>query len=59
METEKTKLMSEANEYNQAKASLTQNLSSAMEQFEVANTAITAAKKRLQQIDTRVPLKLK
>ena len=51
METEKTKLMSEANEYSQSKASLDTEISSAMEQFEVDNSAISASKKRLAQIE--------
>ena len=55
LETEKTKLMSEANEYSQSKASLDTEISSAMEQFEVDNTAISASKKRLVQINSRVP----
>ena len=55
LETEKTKLMSEANEYSQSKASLDIEISSAMEQFEIDNSAISASKKRLAQISSRIP----
>ncbi|EIJ66130.1 RecF/RecN/SMC N-terminal domain protein [Candidatus Nitrosopumilus salaria BD31] len=55
LDTEKTKLMAEANDYNQAKASLDIEISSAMEQYEIDNSAISASKKRLQQIDSRLP----
>ncbi len=55
LQTEKTKLMTEANEYSQAKASIDEELSSAMEQYEIDNSASTASKKRLEQIDTRIP----
>ena len=55
LETEKTKLMSEANEYSQSKASLDTEISSAMEQFEIDNSAISASKKRLSQISSRIP----
>lgn len=55
LETEKTKLMSEANDYSQAKASLDVEISSAMEQYEIDNSAISASKKRLEQINSRIP----
>ena len=55
LDAEKTKLMAEANDYNQAKASLDVEISSAMEQYEIDNSAISASKKRLQQIDSRLP----
>ena len=55
LETEKTKLMSDANEYSQAKASLDAEISSAMEEFEIDNSTISASKKRLEQIDNRIP----
>ena len=55
LEIEKTKLMSEANEYSQSKASLDTEISSAMEQFEIDNSAISASKKRLTQIISRLP----
>ena len=55
LDTEKTKLMTEANDYSQSKALLDSEISSAMEQYEIDNTAISASKKRLAQIDTRIP----
>jgi len=55
LDAEKTKLMAEANDYSQAKASLDVEISSAMEQYEIDNSAISASKKRLQQIDSRLP----
>ncbi|MGI9565587.1 MAG: AAA family ATPase [Nitrosopumilus sp.] len=55
LEAEKTKFLSEANEYSQSKASLDAEISSAMEQFEIDNSAISASKKRLEQIDNRIP----
>ena len=55
LETEKTKLMAEANDYSQAKASLDVEISSAMEQYEIDNSAISASKKRLEQINSRMP----
>jgi len=55
LETEKTKLMAEANDYSQAKASLDVEISSAMEQYEIDNSAISASKKRLEQINSRIP----
>ena len=55
LETEKTKLMTEAHDYNQAKSALDVEISSAMEQYEIDNSAISASKKRLEQIDLRLP----
>ncbi|MFB5608958.1 MAG: chromosome segregation SMC family protein, partial [Nitrosarchaeum sp.] len=55
LETEKSKLMTAANEYSQAKAAIDSELSSAMEQYEIDNSAIVASTKRLQQIDLRIP----
>ena len=55
LETEKTKLMAEANDYSQAKSSLDVEISSAMEQYEIDNSAISASKKRLEQINSRMP----
>jgi len=55
LETEKAKSMSEANDYNQAKASLDAELSSAMEQYEIDNSAISASKKRIEYLDKRIP----
>ncbi|MCJ8306508.1 MAG: chromosome segregation protein SMC [Nitrosopumilus sp.] len=55
LDTEKSKLMSEANDYNQSKSSLDLEISSAMEQYEIHNSAISASKKRLEQIHNRIP----
>ena len=55
LETEKSKLMGDANEYSQAKAALDAEMSSAMEQYEIDNTTISASKKRLERIDIRIP----
>ncbi|MCV0391914.1 MAG: chromosome segregation protein SMC [Nitrosopumilus sp.] len=55
LESEKSKLMAEANDYTQAKASLDAEISSAMEQYEIDNSAISASKKRIEQIDFRIP----
>ncbi|NNM02763.1 MAG: chromosome segregation protein SMC [Nitrosopumilus sp.] len=55
LETEKSQLMAEANDYSQAKASLDAEISSAMEQYEIDNSAISASKKRIQQIELRIP----
>ncbi|MBT3685601.1 MAG: chromosome segregation protein SMC, partial [Nitrosopumilus sp.] len=55
LDTEKSALMKSANDYSQAKASLDVEISSAMEQYEIDNSAISASKKRLEQINTRIP----
>ena len=55
LETEKTKLMSQASDYSQAKAALDVEISSAMEQYEIDNSVISASKKRLEQINSRLP----
>ena len=55
LETEKTQLMAKAHDYSQAKASLDVEISSAMEQYEIDNSAISASKKRLEQINLRLP----
>ncbi len=55
LDSEKSKLMTSANEYSQAKAAIDSELSSAMEQYEIDNSAIVASTKRLQQIDLRIP----
>ncbi|KAF6247861.1 chromosome partitioning protein ParA [Nitrosopumilus sp. b3] len=55
LEKEKSQLMAEANDYSQAKASLDAEISSAMEQYEIDNSAISASKKRIQQIELRIP----
>jgi chromosome segregation protein len=55
LETVKAKSMKESNDYNQEKASLDTEISSAMEQYEIDNSAISASKKRLEQLDNRIP----
>lgn len=55
LDSEKSKLMTAADAYSQAKASIDSELSSAMEQYEIDNSAIVASTKRLQQIDLRIP----
>ena len=55
LESEKSKLMATANDYSQAKSTLDAEISSAMEQYEIDNTAISASKKRLDQINGRKP----
>ena len=55
LESEKSKLMTAANDYTQAKSVLDIEISSAMEQYEIDNTAITASEKRLDTIDKRTP----
>ena len=55
LESEKSKLMAAANDYSQAKSALDAEISSAMEQYEIDNTAISASKKRLDQINGRIP----
>jgi len=55
LEIEKTQLMSKADDYSQAKASLDVEISSAMEQYEIDNSAISASKNRLEQINSRIP----
>ena len=55
LESEKSKLMTAANDYTKAKSVLDTKISSAMEQYEIDNTAISASKKRLDQINGRTP----
>ena len=55
LEAEKSKLMGKANDYSQSKASLDVEISSAMEQYEIDNSSISASKKRLGQIESRIP----
>jgi chromosome segregation protein len=55
LESEKSTLMTAANDYSQAKATLDVEISSAMEQYEIDNSTISASKKRLEQINTRIP----
>ena len=55
LETEKSKLMGEADEYNQTKSTLDSEISSAMEQYEIDNSAISASQKRIERITVRIP----
>ena len=55
LEAEKSALMGEANDYSQEKASLDAEISSAMEQYETDNSAISVSHKRIKQLDNRIP----
>lgn len=55
LESEKSKIMGEANDYNQAKSALDLEISDAMKQYEIDNTAIVASQNRLERIDIRLP----
>ena len=55
LESEKSKLMTVAHDYNQAKSTIDSELSSVMEEYETYNSTIVASTKRLQQIDFRIP----
>ncbi len=55
LETEKSKLMGEADAYNQIKSALDAEISSAMEQYEIDNSAISASQKRIERITSRIP----
>ena len=55
LEAEKEKLMTLANDYSKEKAALDAEISSAMEQYEIDNSAISASKKRISQIESRIP----
>ncbi|MCA9819849.1 MAG: AAA family ATPase, partial [Nitrosarchaeum sp.] len=48
LESDKSQLMTRANDYSQAKAAIDMELSAAMEQYETDNTAIIASTKRIQ-----------
>jgi chromosome segregation protein len=55
LEYEKSDLMAQANDYSRAKAALDAELSAAMQQYEIDNSAIIASTKRIQQIESRLP----
>ena len=55
LEAQKAELMSSADAYNTAKSSLDTQISQAMQQYETSNNSISTSKKRLAQIDIRVP----
>ena len=55
LEAEKAELMGKADDYSQSKASLDVEISSAMEQYEIDNSSVSASQKRLSQIESRIP----
>ena len=55
LDSQKLSLMQEADDYNQAKATIDSELSQAMQEYEVYNSEIIASKKRIEQIDSRIP----
>ena len=55
LDSEKSKLMAAATDYSQAKSKLDAEISSAMEQYEIDNSAISVSQKRLEQINIRIP----
>lgn len=55
LEIEKSKLMGEANSYNQTKSALDTEIAAAMEQYEIHNSAISASRKRIERITARIP----
>ena len=55
LEVEKEKLMTLADDYSKEKAALDAEISSAMEQYEIDNSSISASKKRIFQIENRIP----
>ncbi len=55
LEIEKSKLMGEANSYNQTKSVLDTEIAAAMEQYEIHNSAISASRKRIERITARIP----
>ena len=54
LEINKSNIMTAANDYNHAKSTIDKDLSVAMEQYEIDNSAITAATKRIEQIKLRI-----
>jgi chromosome segregation protein len=56
LESQKFTFMSEVNAYNQAKASIDSELSQAMQVYESANTETITKSRRLEQINTRLPI---
>ncbi|MFQ5440545.1 MAG: AAA family ATPase [Nitrosopumilaceae archaeon] len=55
LDSQKLGLMKEADDYNQAKATIDSELSQAMQEYEVYNSEIMASGKRIEQIDSRIP----
>jgi chromosome segregation protein len=56
LESQKSAFMAEANAYNQAKATIDSELSQAMQIYESANTETITKTRRLEQINTRLPI---
>lgn len=56
LESQKSAFMAEANAYNQAKATIDSELSHAMQIYESANTETITKTRRLEQINTRLPM---
>lgn len=54
LEINKSNIMTAANDYNHAKSTIDKDLSVAMEQYEIDNSAITASTKRIEQIKLRI-----
>ncbi|MBP0120073.1 MAG: chromosome segregation protein SMC [Nitrosarchaeum sp.] len=54
LEINKSNIMTAANDYNHAKSTIDKDLSVAMEQYEIDNSAITAATRRIEQIKLRI-----
>ena len=55
LDAQKAELMASADAYNTAKSSLDLEISQAMQQYETSNNSISTSKKRLEQIDIRIP----
>ena len=55
LESKKSEFMTEVNAYQEAKAKIDSEISNAMHNFEVSNSTIVAAEKRIQQIENRLP----
>jgi chromosome segregation protein len=56
LESQKFTFMSEVNAYNQAKATIDSELSQAMQVYESANTETITKSRRVEQINTRLPM---
>ena len=55
VESEKSNFMKKLDTFNQAKASIESEISNAMKSYDEANGGIATGKKRLQQIEVRLP----
>lgn len=56
LEEQKSKFMDDVNTFNQAKATIDSQLSAAMQDYEETNSSILTAKKRIQTIESRIPI---